>query len=186
MMLLSLRKTIFACNYKHFSINYQVLPVQLDVRNHEGVKEAVDEVVAKLGLPNIVINNAAGNFVSPFERLSPNAFKTIVDIVLNGTANVTLDVGKRLIKANQGGFNVAFVCLFCFRFMSKLFSFLKRFQFDFPGAAFLSITTWYADLGSGYVVPSACAKSGVDAMTKYASLNKSFLNKLCFFTNLEC
>ncbi|XP_057291433.1 2,4-dienoyl-CoA reductase [(3E)-enoyl-CoA-producing], mitochondrial-like [Hydractinia symbiolongicarpus] len=120
------------------STGNKVLPVQLDVRNPDGVKEAVDEVVAKLGLPNIVINNAAGNFVSPFERLSPNAFKTIVDIVLNGTANVTLDVGKRLIKANQG-------------------------------AAFLSITTWYADLGSGYVVPSACAKSGVDAMTKSLS-----------------
>lgn len=34
------------------------------------------------------------------------------------------------------------------------------------GGVFLAITTWYADLGSGYVVPSACAKSGVDAMVK--------------------
>ena len=55
-----------------------------------------------LGLPNIVINNAAGNFISPTERLSSNAFRTVVDIVLNGTANVTLDVSKRLIEAKQG------------------------------------------------------------------------------------
>lgn len=116
----------------------KVLPLQMDVRNPEAVKNAVDQLVSECGLPSVVINNAAGNFISPTERLSPNAFKTVVDIVLNGTANVTLDIGKRLIKAGQG-------------------------------AAFLSITTWYADLGSGYVVPSACAKSGVDAMTKSLS-----------------
>jgi len=53
-------------------------------------------------LPSVVVNNAAGNFISPTERLSPNAFKTIVDIVLLGTANVTLEIGKRLIEADQG------------------------------------------------------------------------------------
>ena len=53
-------------------------------------------------MPDVVINNAAGNFISPTERLSANAFKTIVDIVLNGTANVTLDVGKRMIQADKG------------------------------------------------------------------------------------
>ena len=47
------------------------------------------------GVPDIVVNNAAGNFIAPFERLSPNGWKTIIDIVLNGTANVTLDAGKR-------------------------------------------------------------------------------------------
>jgi len=74
----------------------------MDVRDPQAVKEAVDQLEKDCGLPHIVVNNAAGNFISPFERLSPNAFKTIVDIVLNGTANVTLDVGKRLIKAKQG------------------------------------------------------------------------------------
>jgi 2,4-dienoyl-CoA reductase len=48
------------------------------------------------------VNNAAGNFISPTERLSPNAFKTIVDIVLNGTAFLTLEAGKRMIKQNKG------------------------------------------------------------------------------------
>lgn len=74
----------------------------MDVRDAENVKQAVDKVVNEIGLPTIIINNAAGNFISPFERLSPNAFKTIVDIVLNGTANVTLDVGKRLIGSKKG------------------------------------------------------------------------------------
>jgi len=113
----------------------EVLPVQGDVRVPEEVSTALDKVELELGLPNIIINNAAGNFISPFERLSPNAFKTIIDIVLLGTANITLDVGKRLIKAKQG-------------------------------ANFLSISAVYATTGSGFVVPSAAAKAGVEAITK--------------------
>lgn len=56
-----------------------------------------------------MINNAAGNFISPSERLSPNAWKTITDIVLNGTAYVTLEVGKQLIKAQKGMFIHSFL-----------------------------------------------------------------------------
>ena len=63
---------------------------------------AIDFCENQCGLPDIIINNAAGNFVSPFERLSANAWKTVIDIVLNGTAYVTLDIGKRLIKAQKG------------------------------------------------------------------------------------
>lgn len=63
---------------------------------------AVDFCEKEFGLPDIIINNAAGNFVSPTERLSPNAWKTVIDIVLNGTAFITLDIGKRLIKAQKG------------------------------------------------------------------------------------
>ena len=80
----------------------QVLPLTADVRKPDQIKSALDEMEAQVGLPHIVINNAAGNFVSPTEKLSANAFSTVVDIVLNGTANITLDVGKRLIAANQG------------------------------------------------------------------------------------
>lgn len=72
------------------------------MRKPEEVKAAVDKMVEEVGLPHIVVNNAAGNFISPTERLSSNAFRTVVDIVMNGTANVTLDIGKRLIKAKQG------------------------------------------------------------------------------------
>lgn len=80
-----------------------VVAVQMDVRDPSAVSTALDVCEAKFGLPNIIINNAAGNFISPSERLSPNAWKTITDIVLNGTAYVTLEAGKRLIKAEKGG-----------------------------------------------------------------------------------
>ena len=79
-----------------------MLAVAADVRDPSQVTAAVDFCESRCGLPDIVVNNAAGNFVSPTERLSPNAWKTVIDIVLNGTAFVTLDIGKRLIKAQKG------------------------------------------------------------------------------------
>lgn len=78
-------------------------PFQLDVRNADTVRTVADEYINTVGgLPDIIINNAAGNFISPTERLSPNAFRTIIDIVINGTANVTLEFGKRLITTGKG------------------------------------------------------------------------------------
>lgn len=74
------------------------------MRDPSQVAAAIDFCENKCGLPDIIINNAAGNFVSPSERLSPNAWRTVIDIVLNGTAYVTLDLGKRLIKAQKGIF----------------------------------------------------------------------------------
>uniref|UniRef100_H0WKP2 2,4-dienoyl-CoA reductase [(3E)-enoyl-CoA-producing], mitochondrial n=1 Tax=Otolemur garnettii TaxID=30611 RepID=H0WKP2_OTOGA len=114
----------------------KVHAIQCDVRDPEVVKNTVSELIKIAGHPDIVINNAAGNFISPTERLSPNAWRTITDIVLNGTAFVTLEIGKQLIKAQKGR------------------------------AAFLAITTIYAETGSGFVVPSASAKAGVEAMYK--------------------
>ncbi|XP_067304324.1 2,4-dienoyl-CoA reductase, mitochondrial [Pseudorasbora parva] len=111
----------------------KVHAVQCNVRDPASVEAAVDQLVNEVGLPDVVINNAAGNFISPSEKLSPNAWRTITDTVLNGTAYVTLDIGKRLIKAEKG-------------------------------AAFLAITTIYAESGSGFVVPSAAAKSGVETL----------------------
>lgn len=83
----------------------QVLAVECDVREPSSVCDAVSDCVDKLGLPNIIINNAAGNFISPTERLSANAWKAIIDISLTGTINVTVDIAKRLISANEGNFN---------------------------------------------------------------------------------
>ena len=77
--------------------------MRVDVRDEAAVNEAVEMCMERCGgLPHMIVNNAAGNFISPFERLSPNAWKTIIDIVLNGTALVTMAFGKRLIKAKQG------------------------------------------------------------------------------------
>ncbi|XP_003391002.1 PREDICTED: uncharacterized oxidoreductase F53C11.3-like, partial [Amphimedon queenslandica] len=80
----------------------KVVPFQLDVRDPVAVSRVADEFTESMGgLPDIIINNAAGNFISPTERLSPNAFRTIVDIVLMGTAHVSLEFGKRLIAAKK-------------------------------------------------------------------------------------
>lgn len=81
----------------------KVVGVQVDVRKPETVCAALDACQEAFGVPQVVINNAAGNFISPTERLSPNAWRTVVDIVLNGSANVTLEAGRRMIAAKKGG-----------------------------------------------------------------------------------
>ena len=82
-----------------------VVPFAADVRDPAAIAAALDAAAAATGLgaPDIVVNNAAGNFISPFERLSPNAVKSILDIVLAGTALVTLEAGKRMIAGGKGG-----------------------------------------------------------------------------------
>lgn len=80
----------------------QVLPIACDVRKPLEVQNVVDETINKFGGIDILVNNAAGNFISPTEMLSPGGFKVIVDIVLNGTFNFTQAVGKEMIKAKSG------------------------------------------------------------------------------------
>lgn len=74
-----------------------------DVRNPAGVHMAIDSLQEKLGKFNVLTNNAAGNFISPTEMLSPNAVDSILNIVLHGTFYCTLDVGKRWIEAKVPG-----------------------------------------------------------------------------------
>lgn len=112
-----------------------VLPLECDVRDYLAVERTVNTVIEKFGKIDVLLNNAAGNFISPTERLSSKAFDTIVGIVLQGTYNFTLAVGKHWIAEKQKG-------------------------------TILSIVTTYAWTGSAYVVPSACAKAGVLAMTR--------------------
>jgi NAD(P)-dependent dehydrogenase (short-subunit alcohol dehydrogenase family) len=109
--------------------------IACDVRNYEEVEAMWQEAVMHFGQIDGLLNNAAGNFISPTERLSHRAFDTVVDIVLKGSYNCTLAGGKYWI-ANK-----------------------------IP-AAVLNIVTTYAFTGSGYVVPSACAKAGVLALTR--------------------
>lgn len=112
------------------------LPVQCDVRHYEQVESVLEKVLNHYGRVDVLLNNAAGNFISPTERLSANAFDTIIDIVLKGSKNCTLAFGKHWIKSKQEESKV------------------------------LNIVTTYAWTGSGYVVPSAAAKAGVLAMTR--------------------
>ena len=74
-----------------------------DVREPEQVEALIDAAIERFGAVDGLINNAAGNFICPTERLSYNAFNTIVDIVLRGTSNCTLAMGKRWIDAGQRG-----------------------------------------------------------------------------------
>ncbi len=113
----------------------KVLAVPCDIRKYEEVEAMFRAAEAEFGTVHGVLNNAAGNFISPTERLSHRAFDIVVDIVLRGTYYVTLAAGKNWITKKQPG-------------------------------TFLNIVTTYAWTGSGYVVPSACGKAGVLALTR--------------------
>ncbi|WP_111670529.1 SDR family oxidoreductase [Algoriphagus litoralis] len=80
-----------------------VFPVACDVRDIEQVEAMWEKSKAELGQIHAVLNNAAGNFISPTERLSTNAFNTVLDIVLKGTSQVTLTAGKDWIAQKQSG-----------------------------------------------------------------------------------
>uniref|UniRef100_UPI00398E7811 2,4-dienoyl-CoA reductase [(3E)-enoyl-CoA-producing], mitochondrial n=1 Tax=Pristiophorus japonicus TaxID=55135 RepID=UPI00398E7811 len=144
----------------------KVHAIQCDVRDPDSVKSTVEQMTKVAGLPDVIINNAAGNFISPSERLSANAFKTITDIVLNGTAYVTLEIGKELIKAKKVMCINAKDASAGIGMLSSLLSAIINISHFRTGAAFLSITTIYAETGSGFVMPSASAKAGVEAMNK--------------------
>jgi len=113
----------------------KVLPIAGDVRNFEEVEGVIREATKEFGDVHGLLNNAAGNFISPTERLSDRAFSAVIDIVLKGTTNFTLALGKKWIEQKNPG-------------------------------TILNIVTTYAWTGSGYVVPSACAKAGVLALTR--------------------
>jgi NAD(P)-dependent dehydrogenase (short-subunit alcohol dehydrogenase family) len=113
----------------------QVLAIPCDVRKYEEVENVIAKSEEAFGSVTGVVNNAAGNFISPTERLSHRAFDIVVDIVLRGAYYTTLAAGKNWIAKKQPG-------------------------------VFLNIVTTYAWTGSGYVVPSACGKAGVLALTR--------------------
>lgn len=112
------------------------LALQCDVRHYDQVENMLQQTVNAFGPVDILLNNAAGNFISPTERLSANAFDTIIDIVLKGSKNCTLAFCKHWIDKKEQNKTV------------------------------LNIVTTYAWTGSAYVVPSATAKAGVLAMTR--------------------
>jgi NAD(P)-dependent dehydrogenase (short-subunit alcohol dehydrogenase family) len=81
----------------------KVIPIVCDVREIEQVEAMWAKCIAAFGQIHGVLNNAAGNFISPTERLSANAFNTVLDIVLKGTSQVTLTAGKHWIAEKQPG-----------------------------------------------------------------------------------
>jgi NAD(P)-dependent dehydrogenase (short-subunit alcohol dehydrogenase family) len=105
-----------------------------DVRNLDAV-ESMIESIWKDGALDILVNNAAGNFIARTEELSLRAFDAVLNIVLHGTLHATMACGRRWLQAKQKG-------------------------------TVLSISATYAPVGSAYVVPSAVAKAGVEALMR--------------------
>tara|TARA_Y100001970_G_scaffold271280_1_gene366298 strand:+ start:263 stop:1114 length:852 start_codon:yes stop_codon:yes gene_type:complete len=83
-------------------IGSEALGLQCDVRNIDQVQSMVHDTLTHFDKIDILINNAAGNFISPTEMLTPGGFKVVVDIVLIGTFNCSLTVGKEMIKHKNG------------------------------------------------------------------------------------
>jgi NAD(P)-dependent dehydrogenase (short-subunit alcohol dehydrogenase family) len=79
------------------------LTVQVDVRNPEQVDELVQRTLRHFGRIDILINNAAGNFVCRAEELSPNGWNAVVGIVLNGTFYCSRAIGRHMIERGAGG-----------------------------------------------------------------------------------
>jgi NAD(P)-dependent dehydrogenase (short-subunit alcohol dehydrogenase family) len=105
-----------------------------DVRDAAAVEKLID-LIWQSGPLDVLLNNAAGNFLARTEELSLGAFQSVIGIVLMGTLHTTMACGKRWLAAKQKG-------------------------------VVLNITTTYTTTGSAYVVPSAVAKAGVQALTQ--------------------
>jgi len=84
-------------------IGGNILTFSTDVRDYDKVGEMINQIIEKFGDLNGLVNNAAGNYLSASEDLSPNGFKVIVDIVLHGTFNCTHHFGNHLIDNKKNG-----------------------------------------------------------------------------------
>ena len=115
----------------------------VDIRIAQAVEEMVEALFASGGLSGLV-NNAAGNFISPTEALSPRGFDAIAGIVFHGSFYVTQAIGKRWVAMAKAG----------------------EWKPSQPYRSVMSIITTWVDNGSPYVVPSAMSKAGIDIMSK--------------------
>lgn len=115
----------------------------LDIRDAAAVDAMVDQIFDQGPLTNLV-NNAAGNFISPTSMLSPRGFDAVANIVMHGTFYVTHAVGKRWVAMARGG----------------------QWTRADPYRSVMSIIVTWVRNGGPYVVPSAMSKAAIDAMTK--------------------
>ena len=82
-------------------VGADVITAQCDIRDAEEVAAAFDTATDAFGLPGVLVNNAAANFPSPAEELSPNAWRTVVDITLNGTFLCAREFARRHLAAGS-------------------------------------------------------------------------------------
>ena len=85
------------------AIGARALTVACDIRDAEQIAAAFDTVESEVGLPGVLVNNAAANFPVPAEDMSPNAWRTVIDITLNGTFLCAREFGRRHIAAGTPG-----------------------------------------------------------------------------------
>ena len=115
--------------------NLENMFYSVDISKYNDVLNVKKDLLNKNILLDVIINNAAGNFLCPLKNISPNGWNRIIDIVLNGSFNIYHIFGKTLIEKNKK-------------------------------AVFLNISTTYSENSSALVIPSACAKAGVDNLMK--------------------
>ncbi len=115
----------------------------VDIRIAQNVEDMVNDLFASGGLTGLV-NNAAGNFISPTESISPRGFDAIAGIVFHGSFYVTQAIGKRWVEEAKSG----------------------KWQRGQPFRSVMSIIVTWVDNGGPYVVPSAMSKAGIEVMTK--------------------
>ena len=82
-------------------VGADVITAQCDIRDAEEVAKAFDTATDAFGLPGVLVNNAAANFPSPAEELSPNAWRTVIDITLNGTFLCAREFARRHLAAGS-------------------------------------------------------------------------------------
>ncbi|KAI8140208.1 hypothetical protein BJV82DRAFT_624284 [Fennellomyces sp. T-0311] len=85
----------------------EIIAIQADVRKPADVERAVAQTVEKYGKIDFLINGAAGNFLAPFQNLSYNAFRTVIEIDLLGTFNLTKAAVEHLKKSKGAIINVS-------------------------------------------------------------------------------
>jgi len=81
----------------------RVLTVRMDVRIPDQVDDMCRKTLQQFGSIDVLVNNAAGNFICPAEKLSPNGWNAVVNIVLNGTFYCSRAAGLHMIESGRGG-----------------------------------------------------------------------------------
>jgi NAD(P)-dependent dehydrogenase (short-subunit alcohol dehydrogenase family) len=128
------REEVLQATAAELSTKGSIHAIPCDVRSLEAVEQMIDRIWNARPL-DILVNNAAGNFIARSEELSPHAWQAVINIVLMGTLHCTMACGRRWLESRHRG-------------------------------TVLSISATYAPVGSAYVVPSAVAKAGVEALTR--------------------
>lgn len=85
------------------STGAEVIGVECDIRDPESIAAMFDRATSDFGEPSVLINNAAANFPVPAESMSPNAWRTVIDITLNGTFLCSREFARRRIDSRKRG-----------------------------------------------------------------------------------